>query len=124
MKTTPASQPECPFCLSNGLFKGAILAESADAFMTENHTKPDHYLIIPKAHIESTFKLPDTWWRDMKELMAEVPYISGHYNISLNVGQHAGQTVKHLHFWIVPRPADMPASGKGLASLIEAANQG
>jgi len=118
-------QPECPFCLSNNLFKGAVLAESADAFLTENHARPDHYLIIPKLHIESPLDLSDTWWHDMKELMAIIPPLSdSHYNISINVGHHAGQTVKHLHFWIVPRPADTPASGKGLASLIEVANQG
>jgi diadenosine tetraphosphate (Ap4A) HIT family hydrolase len=118
MKTTSSSQPECPFCLSNNLFKGDILAESADAFLTENHTKADHFLIIPKAHIESPLDLPDTWWSDMEELMAKIPQISGHYNISLNIGQHAGQTVKHLHFWIIPRAPGLPSSGKGLATLI------
>lgn len=118
------AQSACPFCLGNNLFKGEVLAESADAFLTENHARPDHYLIIPKLHIESPLDLPDTWWHDMKELMERVPQLSArHYNVSLNVGHHAGQTVKHLHFWVVPRSANTPASGKGLASLIEAANQ-
>lgn len=44
------------------------------------------------------------------------------YNISLNIGKLAGQTVKHLHFWVIPRYADTPSTGKGLACLIKDAN--
>jgi len=74
-------------------------------------------------HVESPLDLPDDWWRDVKELLAQVPAQLVDYNLTFNVGREAGQSVKHLHFWVVPRKADEPASGKGLGALIEAYNQ-
>jgi diadenosine tetraphosphate (Ap4A) HIT family hydrolase len=47
-----------------------------------------------------------------------VPASKDHYNLSLNVGEHAGQTVKHLHFWVIPRQPGLPTSGMGLATLV------
>ena len=113
---------ECPFCLGNGLFKGEILAKSPGAYLAENHFNPGSYLIIPLDHVESPLKLSDTWWAEVKELLPKVLGLDEHYNISLNFGSHAGQSVKHLHFWIVPRFSGKPSSGKGLARLISEAD--
>ena len=55
--------------------------------------------------------------------MRQVPTDLGHYNLSFNLGKHAGQSVKHLHLWIIPRNDDEPAAGRGLATLIEEANR-
>lgn len=117
------SQSQCPFCRSNNLFEGTILAESVHAYLTTNKYSPGNFLIIPKEHIESPLDLPDTWWRDVKELLAKLPELPATYNISLNLGKEAGQTIKHLHFWIIPRQGDTRSSGKGLAKLIAEADQ-
>jgi diadenosine tetraphosphate (Ap4A) HIT family hydrolase len=57
------------------------------------------------------------WWADFKEMFDHIEQLPENYNITLNIGHAAGQTVKHLHFWIVPRSEEGPAAGKGLATL-------
>lgn len=84
---------------------------------------PSCYLIIPTDHAEAPTDLPDTWWRDVKTLLPQVTELPASYNLSFNIGTEAGQTVKHLHLWVVPRPANTPGSGKGLARLLSEANQ-
>jgi len=113
----------CPFCRSNNLLKSRILAESQAAYLTENMHFPGDYLIIPNTHAESPMELADTWWQDVKELLQHISPYPTDYNLAFNVGRAAGQTVKHLHLWVVPRVADEPASGKGLATLIQFRNE-
>lgn len=115
------SQPECPFCLDNNLLATPIIAETEGGFLTVAQSHPGNYLIIPRNHTEVVADLPDDWMRDFKHLLAQVPGLD-HFNISLNIGRRAGQTVDHLHFWIVPRVSDQSATGKGLVSLIHRAN--
>lgn len=114
---------DCPFCLDNNLFKGEILATSEQGFLTTNAFMPGNFLIIPKAHIEQPTDLPDTWWVDFKTLLPQVPNLAGDFNITVNYGKAAGQSLKHLHFWIIPRKSDMPSSGKGLARFIAEADK-
>ena len=108
----------CPFCRTNGILQGAVLYASEGAFMIEAQSNPGNYLIIPDLHVEAPDKLPDTWWAEFKEVFAHVPGLGQNYNLALNVGRESGQTVKHLHFWVVPRAAGRPSSGKGLAALM------
>lgn len=108
----------CPFCLTNGLLKGEILAESAGGFMIAAVSSPGSYLVVPKVHVEDPAKLPVNWWSEMRELLPQTPELGEHYNLSLNVGKLAGQSVKHLHFWVVKREGGRGSSGKGLARLI------
>src|SRR5262245_15963860 len=95
----------CPFCRASNLLKEPVIVESAGAFLIKAHGSEGNFLIIPNAHAESPSELPDNWWQDFKELLAKVPNLEGDYNLALNVGRQAGQTVKHLHFWVIPRPA-------------------
>ena len=113
---------DCPFCLPNGLLRGEILAETDAGFLIKNETFPECYLIVPKNHTEAITGLPDDWWFDFKRLVAQLPQQPESFNLSLNFGKAAGQTVEHLHFWIVPRRNDQPSAGKGLATLIRLHN--
>lgn len=88
----------------------------------EAYNSTGNFLIVPADHIENPTELPDDWWQNVKELINKVPKLD-HYNISLNYGQNAGQTVRHLHFWIIPRVGGKPTSGRGLANLLHSANQ-
>lgn len=114
---------DCPFCLENNLFKGKIIATSAQGFLTTNTFAPGNFLIIPKTHTENLIDLPDSWWADVKELLAKVPELNGDFNFVINYGKSAGQSVKHLHFWAIPRASGKPSSGKGLARLIGEADR-
>ncbi len=104
------------------MLRGDVIAETSDGFLISAEFGSDNYLIIPDGHAESLQDLPDTWWQDFKALLAKLPVQPESYNLSLNMGKTAGQSVKHLHFWIIPRKDGQPASGKGLALLINEAN--
>ena len=77
-----------------------------DAFpVTEGHT-----LIIPKRHVADYFDLTPNETSDIQELlqkhkaMIEVndESVDG-FNIGINVGATAGQTVFHVHVHLIPR---------------------
>jgi L-threonylcarbamoyladenylate synthase len=120
---TEARRKGCPFCRSNGALKGQVLFSSEGAYLIESLSNSGRYLIIPEPHVESLADLPDTWWRDLKVMLARVPGLTRDFNVSINAGRNAGQTVKHLHFWVIPRAGGQSASGKGLARLIDEANE-
>lgn len=117
------SKQGCVFCLSNKKLDGEVLAKNASAFLIEASTNVGNFLIVPTEHIEHPTELPDTWWHELKHLLTKVPNLTTDYNIALNYGKQAGQKVKHLHFWVVPRHDEQAASGKGLARLINEANE-
>lgn len=118
--TTP---PECPLCPSNNLLKEKVIAESDDAYLIKAYSNPGNFLIIPIIHTESLLTLPDNWWQSVKALLSQVPELDEHFNMSINIGQLAGQSVKHVHFWVIPRQAGRPSSGKGFARLIDEADK-
>lgn len=79
------------------------------AYLDINPFTKGHTLVIPKAHSEG---LLDTPAAKLGEIMARVQKVAAHikatlpcegFNILQNNGEAAGQTVKHLHFHIVPR---------------------
>lgn len=67
-------------------------------------------LIIPKRHIASYFELTDDELRQTHDLLKAQRHeilradstVSG-FNIGINVGEDAGQTVFHCHFHLIPR---------------------
>ena len=117
------SQAGCPFCRNNQLLSSDVIADNDRAYLIENARFSGSYLIIPEIHVESPLDLPDDWWWAVKDLLAKVPTQLTDYNLIFNIGKESGQTVRHLHLWVVPRQADEPASSKGLNTLIEAYNQ-
>ena len=92
----------CPFC---SLPIERVAGESVKAFWVRDGfpVSPGHCLIIPKRHISSFFEVTD---QERKELMAlldaakaeiDEEFQPSGYNISINDGAAAGQTVPHLH---------------------------
>lgn len=79
------------------------------AYLDINPFAKGHTLVIPKAHSEG---LLDTDDETLAEVIKRVKKVAKHikmklgadgFNILQNNGEAAGQTVKHLHFHIVPR---------------------
>ena len=79
------------------------------AYLDINPFSPGHTLVIPKAHSSC---LLDTGADTLATVMAAVRKVAAHlktalpcdgFNILQNNGAAAGQTVKHLHFHIIPR---------------------
>lgn len=82
---------------------------------------PFHSLVIPKSHKIDYFSLSsdellacDQLLRSLRdEIQALDPNVTG-FNIGLNAGASAGQTVFHCHFHLIPKRAgdvDEPKGG-------------
>jgi len=70
---------------------------------------PGHLLIIPYQHAEHWFAAPHAVKNEMIVILDELKrlldkeYHPDGYNIGLNCGKAAGQTVMHLHMHLIPR---------------------
>lgn len=108
----------CPFC---ALPAGRIVhaRESAVVIRDGFPVSPGHSLVIPKRHV-SFFEVTDDKRTDLLTLLAEArddlerQFRPAGYNIGINDGAAAGQTVPHLHIHLIPRYAgdrDDPRGG-------------
>lgn len=84
------------------------------AYLDINPFAKGHTLVIPKSHTEG---LLDTDEATLAGLVARVKKVAAHlkaalpcdgFNVLQNNGEAAGQTVKHIHFHIVPRYGTEP----------------
>ena len=108
----------CLLCRTNGKLRGEVLFATEEAYLIEAQTQPGKYLVIPDAHVETLDELTDTWWTEVKAVLAHVPDLGAEYNLTINIGKQAGQTLPHLHFWVIPRSGGRRSSGLGLAGLM------
>ncbi|MFZ4859705.1 MAG: HIT family protein [Desulfuromonadaceae bacterium] len=98
----------CPFCT---LDPTRILASntSALAIMDGFPISSGHALIIPKLHIASIFETTGEEREALFDLLEHVKtelqkkYNPDGFNIGINDGIAAGQTVMHLHIHLIPR---------------------
>lgn len=99
---------ECIFCNYD---KENYIAENRYAFaiLDKYPVNEGHTLIVPKRHFESLFEATQDEAKAMFSLIHEikeildVQYNPQGYNIGVNVGYAAGQTIKHLHLHVIPR---------------------
>lgn len=109
----------CPFC--NPDPERELVAESATVFsiLDKFPVNDGHALIIPKRHVadyfELTFREQAACWfmlNYVKKLLQERFNPDG-FNVGINVGDNAGQTVPHVHIHIIPRYAGDVAEPRG-----------
>ena len=98
----------CPFCT---LPAGRVVEENEHALLILDGypVSPGHSLIIPKRHLGSFFDATPPERAALlalldkaKELVERAHRPAG-YNIGINDGAAAGQTVPHLHIHLIPR---------------------
>lgn len=102
--------PECPFCYSNLGERIVHENESCVAIKDKYPVSPGHHLIIPKRHVPDFFMLTENERRDAHHLVKMIhdsvlesdDSVTG-YNIGVNCGESAGQTIFHLHIHYIPR---------------------
>lgn len=114
------SDDTCPFC--NPTSGSNLIMESATAFSIYDKypVSPGHALIIPKRHVDNYF---DLTFREqsacffmmnyLKEIL-EKKYEPDGFNIGINGGKAARQTVSHVHIHLIPcyqGDVDNPAGG-------------
>ena len=121
--TTPA---QCPFCFpaeDRIAFEYRLTRALWDAFPVSE----GHLLLVPRRHVPTWFdataeeKAALTAAIDRgRELIASRHRPDG-FNIGINVGKAAGQTVFHLHVHLIPRyDADVPDPRGGVRHVIPA----
>ena len=83
-----------------------------------------HCLIVPKRHVASLFDLTEdellAMWGLISQAreMLDKRYSPSGYNLGVNVGKDAGQTVFHCHIHIIPRhPGDDPDPRGGVRKI-------
>lgn len=111
---------DCPFC--NPDSKAELILESAQAYaiLDKFPVNPGHALIIPKRHVadyfELSFKEQSSCMFMLNEVKKEIQkrFNPDGFNIGINIGEKAGQTVSHVHIHLIPRYAgdvDDPRGG-------------
>ena len=102
-----ASHP-CPFC---SLPQERIVDQNDLAIVIRDGfpVSPGHTLIIPKRHVGSYFELTTDEVNAMQRLLHSQKQVidrehnPNSYNIGINDGPEAGQTVPHVHMHLIPR---------------------
>ena len=98
----------CPFCT---LPEHRIVGANEHAVIIRDGfpVSPGHTLIIPRRHAGSFFDMNDMERNgllallDMARLALDKEFKPDGYNIGINDGASAGQTVPHLHIHLIPR---------------------
>lgn len=116
------TEGSCPFCqdLEPFLRRGNTMA-IFDRFPVS----PGHSLVIPLRHVESYFDLEPAERQEAWELVEEVRlelserFSPSGFNLGVNIGADAGQTVPHVHLHVIPRyPEDMDDPRGGVRGVI------
>ena len=114
----------CPFCT---LPASRIVKENDHALLIRDAypVSPGHSLVIPKRHIGSWFEASAEERGamlaliDQAKAMIDVELAPDSYNIGINDGSAAGQTVPHLHMHLIPRfQGDVPDPRGGVRWVI------
>ncbi len=108
----------CPFCT---LAPEEILIERPLAVARRDiyPVSKGHALIIPRRHVVSFFDTTEDERREMLRLLDETKALLDRqhqpdgYNLGINDGDAAGQTVMHLHIHLVPRYKGDKADPRG-----------
>ena len=115
----------CPFC--NVESEREIIASSSLslAFFDGFPVSPGHVLIIPRRHVASFFELTQEERKDIFNLADDVKHIVDDrfhpdgYNIGVNIGEAAGQSIYHVHLHLIPRYyGDVPNPRGGVRGVI------
>lgn len=102
------SQTECPFC---DISRDAVIDELGHALAIRDRypVSCGHALVLPKAHVKSLFDLDAEAQSDIWRLVARVRdelqsrLSPDGFNVGVNDGRAAGQTVEHAHVHVIPR---------------------
>ena len=78
-----------------------------------------HMLIIPKRHVEDMINLDAEEWESLRQLKDQALPIalkrycgdSISYNVAMQIGEHSGREINHLHMHILPRASADPFQG-------------
>lgn len=102
---------KCPFCELVSTKSSRIIEENDQAFVIRDGypISEGHTLVIPKRHVGSFFDISNDERSALFELVEsskkslDNEFKPDAFNIGVNDGAAAGQTVAHLHIHLIPR---------------------
>ena len=99
---------DCPFCSRIAAGDYSARSSEAVAFPDLHPLMPGHTLIVPVRHVARLLELSDEERRDLWELAIETERklaVGGadDFNLAVNDGSAAGQTIGHVHLHVIPR---------------------
>jgi diadenosine tetraphosphate (Ap4A) HIT family hydrolase len=109
---------KCRFC-DFDLSQAALSTEHFFALADRAPATKGHTLAIPQKHHETFLTLSREEWADLHAALGQTKkhldtfYKPDGYNIGINQGEAAGQTVPHLHFHVIPRYAGDTETPRG-----------
>lgn len=115
---------DCPFC---NLRPDRIVLRNASGVLVRDGypVSKGHSLVIPYQHAGSFFDLTEAERTDLLDLLDQAKqeldalHLPDGYNIGINDGAAAGQTVPHLHIHLIPRyQGDLPDPRGGVRWVI------
>jgi diadenosine tetraphosphate (Ap4A) HIT family hydrolase len=102
---------DCPFCkLINEVSADVHRYGTVVVFPDFYPVTQGHLLVVPSRHITDLFEMDRIEVRDLifalkksrSKLLGEDTSIVG-FNVGVNIGEAAGQTVAHAHLHLIPR---------------------
>jgi len=105
-KQAMSQQQDCPFC---GNPEFTIENELAFAHYDSYPVNTGHCLITPRRHVaeyfQATAEEKAAIWAlvDEMKIIIDEEYQPDGYNIGVNIGTAAGQSVPHIHIHMIPR---------------------
>ena len=119
---------ECLFCnIEETIEKERIIYQDSTwiAFYDKYPVSKGHVLLVPKRHAETFFDINEVEYDSLGLVIDVIKTILDNrfhpdgYNIGVNCGEVAGQTVMHCHIHIIPRyEGDMVDPRGGVRGVI------
>jgi diadenosine tetraphosphate (Ap4A) HIT family hydrolase len=122
----PYNDPECRFC--HDKVKNRVVEEYETVWEIEDGfpVSDGHHLILPKRHTPDWFSMTENERRDadtlirlLKSRLTESDRTITGFNVGINSGESAGQTIFHAHIHLIPRRnGDTPRPRGGVRGVI------
>ena len=122
----PDNDPECRFCHDKVLSRVVEENGTVWAIKDGSPVAAGHHLILPKRHTPDWFSMTEYERRDadalirmLKNRLAESDRTITGFNMGVNSGESAGQTIFHAHIHLIPRrDGDTPKPRGGVRGVI------
>jgi diadenosine tetraphosphate (Ap4A) HIT family hydrolase len=122
----PDNDSDCRFCHDKVLSRVVEEYETVWAIKDGYPVSDGHHLVLPKRHTPDWFSMTENEKRDadalirmlQKRLSESDRTITG-FNVGINSGESAGQTIFHAHIHLIPRrDGDTPNPRGGVRGVI------
>lgn len=106
----PPHEVDCPFCQCASSNRMVVEYGSVFAIHDKYPVTEGHHLVVTKRHVADYFAMSYNEKRDAEALLSllkrqmleDDPSVQG-FNVGMNCGAVAGQTVMHAHIHLIPR---------------------